>query len=93
VEYETAQKESINTHLSRILNQELVAVQFLAADSSIDMPFKIHECRKHIKKTRSVIRMIKPAFSKDTWKALKPVLRNSGKVLSELRELDAHLNV
>jgi len=91
MEYGLTKKEPISMCLDSKLHHELDAMQQLAANPSIDMPLKIHECRKHIKKTRSVVRMIKPAINKDTWKMLNPALRNSGKALRELRELDAHL--
>lgn len=89
--YELYSTESVNAGVVRILQEEVAGALQQLAFKENSSTTRIHECRKHLKKARSVIRLIRTGVATDLRKEMMRSLRNAGRTLSPFREMDAHL--
>ena len=51
----------------------------------------VHEARKHLKKTRALLRLVRPALGKGAYRAENDALRDVGLALSDTRDADVRV--
>ena len=89
--YALTNMESVGSGIARILQEEITAALQQLSSKEDNSTTQIHECRKHLKKSRSMVRMIKSGIALDIRRNMMSVLRTGAQELSPLREMDAHL--
>lgn len=61
-------------------------------DGAADDPVKaIHEARKHLKKTRALLRLVRPALGRKAYRRENDALRDAGLALSGTRDADVRV--
>jgi CHAD domain-containing protein len=82
--------DDIATTVRRCAPEQLDdAVRNIAARGDGDPAEAIHEARKDIKKTRSLLRLVRPALGADAYRRRNVALRDIGRGLSAQRDVDA----
>lgn len=77
--------DSTPTHaLRRIARAELAGALSLAQGGGVQSP--LHDMRKHIKKTRALLRLVAPHF--EDWRAADTVLRATARRISGMRDTE-----
>ena len=85
-------RKSVRREVKRVLINELQSTLMLLRDSSgARGGTSIHESRKHLKKARALMRLVKPAAGGAFYKRENAVLRKAAQLLSPIR--DAHVRV
>lgn len=87
--YRLKHAESVPDGVKRIARAEIrSAVQYLRGRGGISRDDAIHEARKSIKKTRALLRLVRPELG-DVYESESASLRDAGQKLSRLRDLGA----
>jgi CHAD domain-containing protein len=82
--------ESVEDGIKRIVNEEISQTIKKIDNSRLKRTEAIHEVRKHCKKIRSVLRLVRPQFEK-TYQFENVWFRDTAKGLAELRDAAALL--
>src|SRR5262245_3310108 len=51
----------------------------------------VHEARKHLKKTRALLRLVRPALGREAYRSENDALRDTGLALSGARDADVRV--
>jgi CHAD domain-containing protein len=87
--YRLKEKEDVSVGLRRILLEELVEARSrMGDDLNRDPSEAIHDARKRFKKCRAVLRLVRSDIGRKEYKALNRSLRDSGRILSPVRDAD-----
>lgn len=73
----------------RMCAREQLARAVERLERADDDPVKaVHEARKHLKKTRALLRLVRPALGRDAYRSENDALRDAGLALSGTRDAD-----
>jgi CHAD domain-containing protein len=87
--YRLKHGESVPEGVKRIAREEIgSAVQYLRGRGGVSRDEAIHEARKNIKKTRALLRLVRPELG-DVYTSESARLRDAGQKLSPIRDLGA----
>jgi CHAD domain-containing protein len=87
--YRLKHKESVPEGVKRIAREEIrLAVRYLRGKGGISRDEAIHEARKSIKKTRALLRLVRPELG-EFYASESARLRDTGQKLSQLRDAGA----
>ncbi len=86
--YRFKTKESFAKGFRRIVAEQIGAAEQRLSQSTID-PTNVHEARKNLKRTRALLRLMRPALGDELFKRENARLRDAGALLSARR--DAHV--
>ncbi len=87
--YRLKHKESVPDGVKRIAREEIrSAVQYLRGKGGVSRDEAIHEARKSLKKTRALLRLVRPQLG-EFYASESARLRDAGQKLSQLRDLGA----
>src|ERR1051326_7068285 len=87
--YRLKRGESVMEGVKRIARQEIESsVQYLRGKGGVTTETAVHETRKSIKKTRAVLRLVRPGLG-EIYASTNARLQQSGHELSELRDAGA----
>lgn len=75
----------LDLEVERVVTGRLTAIVDMLEDLGVDRDRKVHECRKHLKRLRSLLRLIRPALPSADFKLEDRCFRNAGRLLSEAR--------
>src|SRR5215475_16091831 len=81
-------EESMEEGIKRVVTEEIDQAIEEIDNLRLKRTEAIHEVRKHCKKIRSVLRLVRPAFE-DTYKFENAWVRDTAKGLAELRDAEA----
>lgn len=81
-------KESVRDGLKRIVNEEIDQAIKDIDNPRLKRSEAVHEVRKHCKKVRGVLRLVRPQFE-ETYQFENAWFRDSAKGLAELRDAEA----
>src|SRR5215470_15650400 len=81
-------EESMEEGIKRIVNEEISEAIKEIDNPRLKKTETIHEVRKHCKKIRSVLRLVRPQFE-DTYQFENAWFRDTAKGLAELRDAEA----
>ncbi|WP_347312578.1 CHAD domain-containing protein [Defluviimonas sp. SAOS-178_SWC] len=82
----SAKDKSTEKAVRRIARERLDASQALLADPKLPRDALVHELRKNIKKTRALLRLVRPHFK--GYERENAALRDAARLISDLRDAD-----
>jgi hypothetical protein len=89
--YRFQPRSTVEANVRRILGEQLDKAQYqLTENFSYEPAAAIHDARKRLKKARSVLRLVRKAMDKDTYKYEKNTLRDTGRLLAPARDGEAY---
>jgi CHAD domain-containing protein len=88
VSYRIAAEERVWVAVRRIAREEIESARAELDGVTLDRTEGVHEARKHLKKTRALLRFVWPDLGESAC-VENTVLRDLGRTLSDLREADA----
>jgi CHAD domain-containing protein len=89
--YELRRDESLGDGLRRICCKQVeLALAFARGEKETD-DTPVHETRKHLKKARSALRLVKKEIGRGLFKRQDRCLRNVGRLISEIRDAEVRL--
>lgn len=89
--YELRRDETLGDGLRRICQKQIeIAIAIASGEKEInDTP--VHETRKHLKKARAALRLVKKEIGRGVLKRQDHCLRNVGRLISEIRDAEVRL--
>src|SRR6266581_8715413 len=89
--YELRQDETLGDNLRRICRKQIEGAIAVAtgAEKSNDTP--VHETRKHLKKTRAALRLVRKEIGRGFFRQQDLCLRDVGRLTSEIRDAEVRL--
>jgi CHAD domain-containing protein len=85
-------KETVDEGIKRIVNEEITQAIKEIDNRRLKRGETIHEVRKHCKKIRSVLRLVRPQFE-ETYQFENAWFRDTAKGLAELRDAEALIEI
>ena len=83
--YRFRRKQSVRKNVARIATEQIDEAISELADGSMDPHEAVHQVRKHYKKIRALLRLVRPALG-DIFAAENAWFRNAGRELSRVRD-------
>ncbi|PSN13241.1 hypothetical protein C7293_16775 [filamentous cyanobacterium CCT1] len=89
--YKFSADSTVEANIRRLLSEQLdKAVQQLSENFQQTPGEAVHNARKHLKKARSVLRLVQKSIDKDTYSREKDRLRDLGRSLSLARDSEVY---
>ncbi|MBE9111841.1 CHAD domain-containing protein [Nodosilinea sp. LEGE 07298] len=89
--YKFSADSTVDANIRRILSEQLEkAIQQLSEDFQQTPGQAVHKARKHLKKGRTVLRLVRKSIDKDTYEREKNLLRDLGRSLSSARDSEVY---
>jgi len=89
--YQLRREEKIGDSVHRICCKEIdLALQIVSGEKETD-DTPVHETRKHIKKARAVIRLVKKEIGRGLFNRQDHFLRDAGRLISDIRDAEVRL--
>lgn len=82
----SAKDKSAEKAVRRIARERLDAARALLADPAMPRDTLVHELRKNVKKTRALLRLVRPQFK--GYERENAALRDAARLISDLRDAD-----
>lgn len=86
--YRLSSKKRLPKALRNTILAQIDDAIMALTDPSIGRPERIHQARKHLKKIRAVLRLIKPTLAKTAYEAERRFYRELGRELAAARDAD-----
>lgn len=84
--YELDPNEGFATGIRRMAGEQVDGAIALLADAASDPATRVHQTRKHLKKTRALLRLARPALPRSAYRAEDVTYRDAGRLLAPARE-------
>jgi len=89
--YRLKLNNTVEENVTRILDEQLEKAQYQLSESSIEESANaIHDARKRLKKSRSLLRLVRKSLDKGVYKDEKNALRDIGRSLAPARNGEAY---
>ncbi|MEM1290381.1 MAG: CHAD domain-containing protein [Cyanobacteria bacterium P01_H01_bin.162] len=89
--YRLLAEQSLEENLQRILQEQLEAALYQLTENFDQQPASaIYTARKHLKKTRSLLQLVRRSLNRDTYRCEKNTLRDAGRSLAAARDGGAY---
>lgn len=90
--YRLKSQESLSTGINRIANEQIDAsVYQLTTSIEANRAKAIHTARKHFKKMRALVRLVRDEVGKDAYKTENICFRDAGRQLSDVRDAQVRI--
>jgi CHAD domain-containing protein len=89
--YQLKHRETLGENLCRICRQQIEAAIAIAKGEKKPDDTPVHETRKHLKKTRGAIRLVRKEIGRGLFKQQDHCLRDVGRLTSEIRDAEVRL--
>jgi CHAD domain-containing protein len=89
--YELRQDETVGDGIRRIVCHQIEGAIRASSGEQNGKGSPVHETRKHLKKTRSALRLAAGEMDPDVWKREDRYLRKVGQLISEVRDAEVRL--
>ncbi len=86
--YRLSIADDVPTAVRRCAREQLDGAVAQLADTDADPAGAVHEARKHLKKSRALLRLVRPALPKRAYREENDALRDAGLALSAARDAD-----
>lgn len=91
MKYELRRGETLGDGLRRICRKQVLRALAIARGERETDDTPVHEMRKHLKKARAALALVKREIGQGSFKRLDRSLRDSGKLTSEVRDAEVRL--
>jgi len=89
--YQLKHRETLGENLRRICRQQIEAAIAIAKGEKKPNDTPVHETRKHLKKTRAALRLVRKEIGRGLFKQRDRCLRDVGRLTSEIRDAEVRL--
>jgi CHAD domain-containing protein len=89
--YELGHSETLGDNLRRICREQIESAIAIAKDEVQTDDTPVHEMRKHLKKTRAALRLVRKEIGRGLFREQDHALRNVGRLTSEIRDAEVRL--
>ena len=89
--YELRRDETLGDGLRRICQKQIELALAIARGETETDDTPVHETRKHLKKARAALRLVKKEIGRGLFKRQDHCLRNVGRLISEIRDAEVRL--
>src|SRR5438046_10124730 len=89
--YQLRNGESLGDNLSRICHKQIEAAICVAKDEVKTDDSPVHEMRKHLKKARAALRLVRKEIGRSLFREQDHLLRDVGRLTSEIRDAEVRL--
>ena len=89
--YELRSGQAIGKDLRRIFRQQIKGALVLARGEKEPEDTLVHEMRKHLKKARAVLQLMRRKLDRATFRRENRRLRNVGRLMTEIRDAEVRL--
>ena len=89
--YQLKHRESLGENLRRICRQQIEGAIAVAKGEKKTNDTQVHETRKHLKKTRATLRLVRKEIGRGLFKQQDHCLRDVGRLMSEIRDAEVRL--
>jgi CHAD domain-containing protein len=86
--YRLSFADDVASSVRRCAREQLAGAAARLEDADGDPVEAVHEARKHLKKTRALLRLVRPALGRKTYRREDGALREAGLALSGARDAD-----
>src|SRR5947207_13860111 len=89
--YQLRNGETLGDNLSRICHKQIEAAICVAKDEVKTDDTPVHEMRKHLKKARAGLRLVRKEIGRGLFREQDRCLRNVARLTSEIRDAEVRL--
>src|ERR1041384_3385702 len=89
--YQLRHRESLGENIRRICRQQIEEAIAVAKGEKKANDTPVHETRKHLKKTRAALRLVRKEIGRGLFKQQDHCLRDVGRLTSEIRDAEVRL--
>ena len=89
--YQLKHRETLGENLRRICRQQIEAAIATAKGEKKPNDTPVHETRKHLKKTRAALRLVRKEIGRGLFKQQDHCLRDVGRLTSDIRDAEVRL--
>jgi CHAD domain-containing protein len=91
MKYELSPAQSLRKNLVRIFRQQIDGGLALARGEKKPDDTPVHDMRKHLKKARAVLRLLREQIGRDSFRREDRRLRDIGRLMTEVRDAEVRL--
>src|SRR5204863_6923180 len=89
--YQLRNGETLGDNLSRICRKQIEAAICIAKDEVKTDDTPVHEMRKHLKKARGALRLVRKEIGRGLFREQNRCLRDVGRLTSDIRDAEVRL--
>jgi CHAD domain len=89
--YELQHGKSLGENLRRICRKQIEAAIAATRGEEDDDKSPVHETRRHVKRARAVLRLVREEIGKGLYRQQDCALRDAGRLISDLRDAEVRL--
>src|ERR1700758_979306 len=89
--YQLKHRETLGENLRRICRQQIEGAIAVAKGEKKANDTPVHDTRKHLKKTRAALRLVRKEIGRGLFKQQDRALRDVGRLTSEIRDAEVRL--
>src|SRR5437868_14859985 len=89
--YQLKHRETLGENLRRVCRQQIEWAIAIAKGEKKPNDTPVHETRKHLKKTRAALRLVRKEIGRGLFKQQDRCLRDVGRLTSEIRDAEVRL--
>jgi CHAD domain-containing protein len=89
--YQLRQSESLGENLCRICRNQIETAIAIAKGEKKSRDTPVHETRKHLKKTRAALRLVRKEIGRGLFREQDHCLRDVGRLISDVRDAEVRL--
>src|SRR6201993_890311 len=89
--YQLKHRETLGENLRRICRQQIEGAIAVAKGEKKPNDTPVHDTRKHIKKTRAALRLVRKEIGRGLFRQQDHCLRDVGRLISEIRDAEVRL--
>lgn len=89
--YQLRQSESLGENLCRICRKQIETAIATAKGETKSRDTPVHETRKHLKKTRAALRLVRKEIGRGLFREQDHCLRDVGRLISDVRDAEVRL--
>jgi len=89
--YQLRNGETLGDNLSRICGKQIEAAICVAKDEVKTDDTPVHEMRKHLKKARAALRLVRKEIGRGLFREQNRCLRDVGRLTSDIRDAEVRL--
>lgn len=89
--YQLRQSETLGDNLRRICREQIGDAMAVAKGEKESRDTPVHETRKHLKKTRAALRLVRKEIGRGLFREQDRCLRDVGRLISDMRDAEVRL--
>src|SRR6476660_8664681 len=89
--YTLREDENLGDGIRRICCEQIEGALAASTKEQNDKGSPVHETRKHLKKARAALRLVRGEIEREVWKREDRCLRKVGQLISEVRDAEVRL--